>query len=157
MIKRNAPIETVSNAWGEVSSHELNRRRVNTESQAGGRRPIREYMSQMTIAYIAHHLYPGHSVGGIFFIFDNVIFDWLREAWPSCPGFKFLSGIEKRRSAATAGIQARFMSFAVLTRKWTFCAFFPGNMEFLRCKLFLPFLIRFLDSPVRSRIIFRVV
>ena len=111
----------------------------------------------MAITYIAHHFYPGHSIGGIFFVLNCIVLYRLGEAWPAGPWFEFLAGIKKRCPTTTAGISARLMSFTILARKGAFRSLLSRNPKFIRAKFFTPFFIRFFNSFVGSGITFRRV
>jgi len=137
--------------------HTFNGDRIDTKTQSRWSGTIRENVAQMTVTNVAHHFNARHSKRGVLFIFDNIILNRCSEAWPPGSRFKFLSGVKQRGATTTAGIQARLMRLTILSSKRSLSTLPPCDVIFFRRKLFLPFLIGFLNPSIRRQILFGII
>jgi hypothetical protein len=128
----------------------FDRGRVDTEPQTRWWWAIGKNMAQMTIAYAALCFNACHAKASIFYVPDYVRLHRIGKTWPARARLKFCSRIEKHCAAASAGIQARLVCFAILAREGALGSLLSGYIKFFFGKEALPLLVGFFNSMWRG-------
>src|SRR4051812_20525471 len=98
-------------------------------------------MAEMAIAYIALHFNACHAKTFVFGVFDYVSFNRFGKAWPTAFRFKLGARVEEYCSTTTAGVDARLVSFTVLSAECSLCSFLSANLKLFWRQYLFPFLI----------------
>src|SRR5690606_12672884 len=104
---------------------------VQTESQAGGRRPIFEDMAQMPVASRAEN-FGARATVRVVGLFDHIAWrDGTEEAWPAGAGIKLRIRREQRQPAAGARVDAFELVVEEVAAELSFGAFATKDLVLL--------------------------
>ena len=109
-------------------------------------------MTEVSIAYIAKHLYPPHTEAAVGYIFYNVVLYGQRKGRPTSAAVKFFAAVEQRRAAARTGVEARFVCFTIFAAPGALGAVITGDAKLLRSQEAAPFSFGFFHAAIRGEI-----